>query len=226
MRISVIIPTLNEANHIGPLLSQLSAQDAFELIVCDGGSHDETVSIARSQGAMTLQSRPGRAVQLSTGAANATGEALFFLHADTVLPHDALAQIVRTLTKTPSASGSFCLAFAHNHPILRFYGACSRINSSWTTYGDQGLFMTRQTYDKIGGYRDLALLEDIDIQKRARRHGHFVKLPESLVTSPRRFLRDGIIKRQILNILIVCGYACGVSVAFLAKFYQPHAGGG
>ena len=86
--------------------------------------------------------------------------------------------------------------------------------------------MTRQTYDRIGGYGDLALLEDIDIQKRARRHGRYVKLPESLITSPRSFLRDGIIKRQILNILIVCGYACGVSVSFLAKFYRPHARGG
>jgi rSAM/selenodomain-associated transferase 2 len=226
MRISVIIPTLNEANHIGPLLSQLRSQKAFELIVCDGGSYDETVSIARSQGAITIQCRPGRAVQLSTGSANATGHALFFLHADTVLPNNALELIARTLTIAPSASGSFCLAFAHNHPILQFYATCSRINSSWTTYGDQGLFMTRQTYDKIGGYRDLALLEDIDIQKRARRYGRFVKLPESLITSPRRFLRDGIIMRQILNILIVCGYACGVSVPFLARFYRPHVRGG
>lgn len=226
MQISVVIPTLNEASHIGPLLSQLKAQGAFELIVCDGGSCDETMSIAHSQGAITIRSRCGRAAQLSTGATNATGEALFFLHADTVLPQNALAQIVRTLTKAPSASGSFCLAFAHHHPILRFYAACSRINSTWTTYGDQGLFMTRQTYDRIGGYRDLALLEDIDIQKRARHYGHFVKLPESLITSPRRFLRDGLIKRQILNILIMCGYACGVSVPFLAKFYQPRTRGG
>ncbi|MCE3013402.1 MAG: TIGR04283 family arsenosugar biosynthesis glycosyltransferase [Proteobacteria bacterium] len=214
---------MNEAEFIGPLLSQLRAQSAFEVLVCDGGSHDETLAITRSYGATIIQSDPGRSVQLAAGAASARGDSLFFLHADTILPRNALELIAANLAQNPTASGSFCLAFAHQNPALQFYAFCSQINCLWTTYGDQGLFMTRLTYDKIGGFRNMALLEDVDIQKRARRHGPFLKLPESLITSPRRFLRDGVIMRQLLNIIIIVGYTCGVPLPYLAEFYRPLA---
>jgi rSAM/selenodomain-associated transferase 2 len=221
MVVSVIIPTLDEADRVAPLISALQADGFEEIVVADGGSTDQTTTHAREAGAIVVGAPRGRGKQLRAGASAATGDCLFFLHADSHPPSGARRLIVETLAAPAVIAGSFCLAFDQRHPLLSFYASCSRLNHSLFTYGDQGLFMTRRAYEQSGGYSDAPLFEDVEIQRRLRRAGRFVKRPEPIVTSARRFLRDGVARREMASIGLLGLYHLGVSPERLERWYRP-----
>lgn len=220
MNISVIIPTLNEAAHLGRALASLRGQSVVEVIVVDGGSVDGTASLAHSMGAVVVRAARGRATQMNAGARRARGDVLLFLHADTQLPSGAVKLIERTLSRPGVIAGSFCLSFDHPHPILGFYAWLSRLNNRYCTFGDQGLFFRRPAFDALNGYREDPLMEDLEIQHRARPLGRFVKIPVPVRTSARRFREVGVVKQQLLNILLVTLYELGVSAQTLKRFYS------
>lgn len=189
--ISVIIPTLNEAASLGPLLAALACEPAaHEIIVVDGGSSDGTPDLARQAGIEPVAAPRGRGQQLAAGAALARGDVLLFLHADTVFPPGGLAAINRALREQPSApGGNFRILFDGGSDFAAwlndFYALIRRIG---LYYGDSGIFVRRDVYEAIGGVRPIALMEDYDLVWRLRRHGKAVCITDPpIVSSARRF---------------------------------------
>jgi len=221
MRVSVIIPTLDEAERIGALIAALKLQDFEEIVVADGGSQDATVERATAAGAVVISASRGRGHQLGAGARAASGDILFFVHADSVPPPGARRRTEASLEASGVSAGCFRLRFDGVHPLLGLYAFMSRINHGLFTYGDQGLFLLRSTYLRIGGYRDMPLFEDVDILQRLRRAGRIVKLSDAMVTSARRFLRDGVARRELLSAGLVALYHLGVSPQRLERWYRP-----
>ena len=220
--ISVVIPVLNESKTIGPCLRRLREQtEPHEVVVVDGGSSDHTLDIVDTfPGVKGLRcATAGRGTQMNQGAAAARGEILLFLHADTLLPPGGLLMIETLTARTGFVAGSFSLRFNYPNPLLRLYARFSRINHILFTYGDQGLFMTRPVFERVGGFKEIPLMEDVEIQKKLRKMGHFVKIHQPVITSARRFLLNGIIRQQLLNIGLVLLYHAGVYPGRLKNHY-------
>ncbi|MDJ0643938.1 MAG: TIGR04283 family arsenosugar biosynthesis glycosyltransferase [Erythrobacter sp.] len=221
MTISVIIPAINEADKIGrTLVDVLALDDEIEVIVVDGGSSDGTERIAADHGAIVKSSRPGRARQMNLGAELSTGDVLFFLHADTLPPPNATAAIAEALSDPKVAGGSFRIQFDLDHPVLRFSSWMSRINSPFCHYGDSGYFVRRQDFFELGGYRDIPILEDFDFLRRLSRERGMGIIEEPVMTSARRFVANGVVKLQLLGILIVWLYLMNVSPYALRRLYN------
>jgi len=220
--ISIIIPVLNESQIIGSCLLRLKKQiEPHEIVVVDGGSNDGTLDIVRTfSDVKWLCSPSGRGNQMNRGAEVAEGNLLLFLHADTCLPPKGLTRIETLMAQDGIVAGSFSLSFEEPDLFLKLYALFSRINHLLFTYGDQGLFMTRRIYELIGGFQEIPIMEDVEIQKRLRKMGRFVKIRPPVVTSARRFLTYGIIKQQFLNIGLVSLYHAGFSPFWLKRFYM------
>ena len=222
--ISVIIPTLNEDQSIAACLKRLyDHPQSFEVSVADGGRRDQTSKIVdRFPQVKQVFSNRGKGRQMNAGADLASGHILLFLHADTYLPPDGF-RLIRTAMSDPNViGGSFSLSFDYSNLFLKFYSLCSRINHILFTYGDQGLFVDRETFRAIDGYRDIPIMEDIDIQLKLRRMGKFKKIGTPVVTSTRRYLKYGVIRQQILNTVLVILYYSGISPAALKRFYPEN----
>ncbi len=220
--ISVIIPTLNEAGIIeSSLKNLLNHKGDFEVIVSDGGSSDGTLDIvSHLPHVKRVISARGRGRQMNEGAKLAGGDILLFLHADTCFPPCAFQMIEETMSEPLVVGGSFYISFNHHNLLLKVYSFFSRINHILFTYGDQGLFLRCATFRAIGGFKDIPIMEDVEIQMRLRSMGRFVKICEPVVTSARRFIRRGIIRQQILNTALVFLYHLGVSPLNLKRLYR------
>jgi rSAM/selenodomain-associated transferase 2 len=220
LRISVIIPTLNEAAALPSTLAAVAGLDGLaEVIVADGGSSDDTRSLAAPL-ATVICTDAGRGPQQAAGAALATGEVLWFLHAD-CLPDPAATRAIREALADPSvAGGNFTLQFAGSgraartltraYPWFRLLGLC---------YGDSGIFVRRESYDAVGGFRPLPLFEDIDLVRRIRRQGRFRRVRCGLTASARRFEHRNFagMFAQWTGLQIL--YWLGVSPSWLARRY-------
>jgi rSAM/selenodomain-associated transferase 2 len=222
--IDVVVPTLNEERTLGALLADLTRPreepDALTITVADGGSTDATREVtARFPVVRWVDAPRGRGAQMNAGARSSQGDILFFLHADTRPPAGAFAALRAALADPGVAAGSFPLAFDRDDPWLRLYSRCSRINHPLFTYGDQGLFLRRSDFAAVGGFPEIPLMEDVEIQRRLRRRGRFVKLREPVVTSARRFIRHGVVRQQLRNAALVLLYGLGVSPERLARVY-------
>jgi rSAM/selenodomain-associated transferase 2 len=219
--VSVIIPALNEARTIEFSLSNLLLQAGnFEVIVADGGSSDGTLEILnRFPQVKKVTSAKGRGHQMNEGAKIASGDIFLFLHADTRLPGDAFRMIREALSDSSASGGSFCLRFDHSHRFLWALSKLSRLNYPFATYGDQGLFLRSHTFRKIGGFNEIPIMEDLEIQKRLRGLGKFIKIKKPVVTSARRYLQNGILRQQILDTVLVTLYHLGVSPHILIRYY-------
>lgn len=222
--LSVIVPTLNEGGHLQPTLDVVRKPPDCEVIVADGGSLDDTLDIARQAGAKIVPSKPGRGAQLNAGAAEASGDILVFLHADTRLPED-FAGIVRDALRDPEiAGGSFALKFEPCPALLKI----NEITANWRTrlfhlpFGDQAIFVRSSLFRLLGGFPDLPLMEDVEFARRLRRAGRTVFLPIPVRTSSRRYL-DGYWRRNLINKVVFVGHIMGVEPARLARIYR-HGG--
>lgn len=218
--ISVIIPTLNEENYIGKSLEILQRhQLVSEIIVSDGGSKDKTCEVAKSfRKVKWLSSERGRGRQMNNGAAAADSEILFFLHADSQVCPQAIDSIPGVLNE--NIAGSCYLKFDSDNIILNFYSLMSKANINLFTYGDQGLFLMKDTFNKLGGFPEIPIMEDYEMTLRLRKNGNFIKLKHPVITSARRFERNGVVKQQIKNILLVIMYKLGFTPAFISRFYK------
>jgi rSAM/selenodomain-associated transferase 2 len=221
IKISIIIPALNEEEQIEAVLGGLVREAGVEVIVVDGGSADKTVLKARACGAKVISSRPGRGLQMNAGAARAKGDILLFLHADTILPADFAEQVARAAEIPGFAAGAFRFTIAAEGYALRiiefFANARARLFS--LPYGDQALFLPAQTFQALGGYRQVPLLEDVDLVRRACRLGRIVMAPGAVQTSPRRWQRLGAVQTTLVNQLIIIGFLLGISPFRLARWY-------
>lgn len=217
-RISVIIPTLNEQDHLPALLASVQRQrGVLEIIVSDGGSSDDTKAISLKNHANWVIGARGKGAQMNAGARIARGDFLVFLHADTILPENAFDEIPTLLSKFEA--GTFCMDFDDPGAVLKWYASFTRKNHPMFLYGDQGLFLSRNTFETLGGYAELPLMEDMDIIKRIRQRGRLVKSPVCITTSARRFKAEGVLWQQCKNILMVACFRMGISPETLKKFY-------
>jgi len=222
--ISVIIPTLNEARGIGALLEALAHEDtAHEVIVADGGSDDGTVTIARRLGASVLSTARGRGQQLVAGAAEARGDVLLFLHVDSVIPAGGLARIAHALVgQTALVRGNFRIHFDGDDNFSRWLdGFYVWIRKHGFYYGDSAIFVRRDVYDRLGGIRPIALMEDYDFVRRMEAAGETCCLRETpLQSSSRRFRGRHPVAIVWGWVVIHLLFHLGVSSAWLAWFYK------
>jgi len=220
--ISVIIPALNEEKNIRRCLHSVRRGFNVEAIVVDGGSTDDTSRIAALEGAKILESREGRALQMNHGAENATGELLLFLHADSELPPD-WDRHVRHVMKQPGVSlGHFRFALMGSIPGMRLveFGTNIRSRMLGRPYGDQGFFLAREVFDRLQGYPQVPILEDLYLVKKARKLGHIRQADAPLMTSGRRWIKHGIIKTTLINQAVLIAAAFGGDLGELKKAYR------
>ncbi|MGE3315647.1 MAG: TIGR04283 family arsenosugar biosynthesis glycosyltransferase [Planctomycetaceae bacterium] len=223
--ISIVIPTLNEEAQLDGALRHIANIPDIEVIVADGGSKDATIQIAKQYGARVVPVRAGRARQMNAGAAVASGETLLFLHADTRLPSDFRKQVCAALDSGSSA-GAFRLRIDDDGFGFRCieWGANLRSKFLQLPYGDQGLFVRASLFYQLGGFTELALMEDFEMCRRLRRHGDLFQASSAVTTSPRRWLDLGIVRTTVVNQLCVAGYLLGIPSERLARWYSARAG--
>jgi len=219
MKLSIVIPTLNEASHIESLLAQLSDENV-ELIVVDGGSDDQTVQRA-SVHAKLVYSSTGRAVQMNAGAAAASGDWLWFLHADTQLSQP-LNAYVDEITQSSSVWGRFNVRLDDARFMFRVIERLMNARSCFTSVatGDQGLFVDRRLFAELGGYPELPLMEDVALSKRLRKVMPVNCSSLSLITSARRWQQRGVLKTILLMWWLRLAYVVGVSPVRLRQWYR------
>ncbi|MGG6295496.1 TIGR04283 family arsenosugar biosynthesis glycosyltransferase [Leptolyngbya sp. AN02str] len=224
--VSVIIPVLNESATLANCLAYFRSVPEMEVIVVDGGSGDDTVAIAQSLGVQVMTSPPGRAHQMNAGAAIATGDTLLFLHADTRLPANAAQHIRQTLAQPGAIAGAFDLNIAGAGWGLRIveWGVYWRSRLLQLPYGDQAIFLSKQTFEKMGGFVPIPLMEDFDLVQRLKQWGSVAIAPAAVTTSARRWQTLGTLRTTLLNQGIVLGYYLGVSPETLARWYRDRKG--
>ena len=219
MKVSVIIPTLNESKVLGRTLRAIG--EGAEVIVADGGSTDDTRGVARDHGAMVVQTRPGRGLQMDAGSALASGEVLVFLHADTLLPPGWLGSVSGALSEREVVGGGFSLrvdSAKRRFRLLEFF-ANARSTLFFVLYGDQAIFARKDVFFRVGGFRKLPLMEDVDCVKRLRGAGRVVVLRDHVTTSPRKWLKNGIVRNTACNWLVLALYYLGVPPDRLYSLY-------
>ena len=221
-RISVIVPALNEADCIAASLESAQAGANVELIVVDGGSDDETRDIARARGAWVIESRQGRGCQMNAGAAEATGDVLLFLHADTCLPPGFDLHVREALASRWVVGGAFEVSIDGPTTALRLvqWGMNWRSRYARLPYGDQGIFVRADVFRKMGGFPDIAIMEDYELVRRLRRRGHFALVPARVTTSGRRWRTLGAWRATLLNQAVIAGYHLGVDPSHIATWYR------
>jgi rSAM/selenodomain-associated transferase 2 len=220
MRISIVIPTLNEAACLGETLRRLRAEEPHEVLVVDGGSTDDTCRIAATS-AQLLQGPRGRAAQMNLGAAQATGDALLFLHADCAPEAGALRAVADALGRRGVAAGCFRMTVAAAGLAYRLIDACAtaRVRLTGIVYGDQGLFVDRDRFRRLGGFPPLRLMEDVFLSTQLRRQGRVVVVPRRIFVSPRRWQRQGMLRQTVRNWVLTSLAAGGVHPDRLAPYY-------
>jgi len=219
--LSVIIPALNEENHIRQTLEHLGKASHGEVIVVDGGSTDNTVRVAEECGVRVISARPSRGGQMNAGASEASGDLLLFLHADTIVPDNFSSLIRQTMIDPEVVGGSFALKIQPSTLLLRYIER----NVTWRTklfrlpYGDQAIFVRASIFRLMGGFADIALMEDVEFVRRLRKIGRLAFIPFPVITSSRRYKKIGALRAILKNKLVLLGYYLKIPPSRLAKFY-------
>lgn len=221
--LSIVMPTLNAAPDLAAALPALVPGLAAEVVVSDGGSSDDTVKIAAASGARVVSGPAGRGGQLQRGAAAATGDWLLFLHADTWLEPGAAAVIVAYMADP--ANGARAAVFRFRLDDGDWRARCLEAVVRWRCrlfalpYGDQGLLISRALYDRVGGFRPLPLMEDVDLVRRLGRR-RLLFLAVAAVTSAARYRRRGYLRRMLRNLCSLTLYGLGVDPGRIKGFYE------
>lgn len=221
-KISIIIPTLNEGKNIKTTLASIQGSTNVEVIVVDGGSKDNTVEIAQSSGVKVITGYQNRACQMNGGAKNAMGDILLFLHADTLLPADFDTMIRTALQQPQIVAGAFSLRINAPQAGLRLveWGVKLRSKYLQMPYGDQGIFLTVDKFKDVGGFPELPIMEDFELIRYLKKIGKITFVPVAVITSPRRWLKKGVLQTTLINQLVIIAYFLGVSPQRLRSWYR------
>lgn len=224
MRLSIIVPMLNEATGLPCLLTRLSMlkSEGCEVLIVDGGSDDGCAELAARAGLQVLTSPRGRARQMNHGAAHATGDVLLFLHADTVLPEGATITVDQTMQSSGAVWGRFDVVIDGPHPMLRVVALLMNLRSRWTgiATGDQAMFVTRKAFDAVGGFPDQPLMEDIELSSRLLQFSRPACIDSAVLTSGRRWESHGIWRTILLMWRLRWAYWRGAPADELAQLYK------
>lgn len=222
-RLSIVIPVLDEARNLEALLPGLEVTcPGAEVVVVDGGSADGSREVVeRCRWARLVASPRGRALQMNAGAAAARGEALLFLHADTRLPTGAGAAILAALDDPAIVGGRFDVGFDNPRPAFRMIAALMNLRSrlSGICTGDQAIFVRRRTFEALGGYPDIPLMEDVELTRRLKRAGRLACLGHRVTTSARKWEREGLVRTIVLMWTLRWFWFCGVAPERLHRWY-------
>ncbi|GAB3641715.1 TIGR04283 family arsenosugar biosynthesis glycosyltransferase [Spirosoma arcticum] len=224
MTLSIVIPTLNEADTIGQLVADLQTHGSnslTDLLVVDGGSTDSTVEQARHAGARVVVSpQPGRANQMNYGATRTSGDVLYFVHADVRVHPDFINDIRQAITDGNDA-GCYRFRFASLHPLLRLNSYGTRFPGIMSRGGDQTLFITRTFFERLGGFRErYVIMEDFDIIVRIREMGRFCIIPKDVIVSARKYETNSWLRVQVANLTAFSLFFMNVSPTRIAQTYR------
>lgn len=225
MKISIIIPTLNEAENIGKLVAHLQkhgGRDLHEIIVSDAGSSDKTIQIAKNAGATIVNSEiRGRAFQMNAGAKFATGDILYFVHADALPPTEFVSEIQKAVSQNKKA-GCFRFRFDSNNKLLAVNAYCTRFNGMFSGGGDQSLYIQKELFNVLGGFDERhVIMEDFDLVKRLQRNGHRLHIiPNEAIVSARKYNNNSYLRVNLSNLLVFSLYKIGVQPTKLSILYK------
>lgn len=221
MRLSVIIPALNEAANIGHAIASAWTAGADEVIVVDGGSDDETALLAAGMNCQVLHSARGRAAQQNAGARTASGDVLLYLHADNWLSAGVAEQIDAALANPERVCGALRQKIEAKGPAYRLleWGNDLRVRLLGMPYGDQAIFVRRSAFEEVGGFPEVPLMEDVLLMQRLRRIAWPVLLSATVHVSPRRWKKNGVMRQTLRNWWLLARFAGGASPETLAKHY-------
>jgi len=224
MRVSIVTPTLNEERNVAARAVELRRQRGpWEWIVADGGSNDRTVVVAAECGALVVAAKRGRGAQLSAGAAAASGDIFLFLHADTSLPDGALDAVRSALGRSELVGGNFALRFDERGVAATLFAFIYRLQQRMmrTYFGDSAIFVRRGVYERLGGFPDVAILEDDAFVQRLERAGKTIRIPLTVATSGRRY-RGRPLRALLRWTAILLLHRSGIPAQRLARLYAPH----
>jgi len=221
--VSIVIPTLNEEFSIGQTLDALKGFDEnIEVIIVDGGSDDTTLVIAENYNVKILHSPRGRGTQLQAGANHATGEILWFLHADTVPAPDCVREMQRCLQNENVVGGNFTIRFDGERLAAKFLTwLYPNLRKIGLIYGDSAIFVRRDVYERIGGFASFPIFEDLDFIQKLKRTGEIITLPAVVTTSSRRFENKSFVLTFLRWTILQILYWLGVNPDTLLKIYFP-----
>ncbi|HED33302.1 MAG TPA: glycosyltransferase [Gammaproteobacteria bacterium] len=225
-KLSIIIPSLNEAAHIRRTLSALQTlrKNGHEIILSDGGSTDDTISLAESKVDICINSPRGRAAQMNAGAQYARGDILCFLHADTLPPQNIDAIIIQALNQSSKQWGRFDVRLTGKQFSFRIIERLMNLRSciSNIATGDQGIFVYRDIFNRLSGFAEIPLMEDIELSKRLRKISRALCIHKKpLITSSRRWEENGITSTVLLMWQLRLRYFLGTPESVLARAYNP-----
>lgn len=224
MKLSIIIPALNEAANIGQTIQRALELAPHEVLVVDGGSTDETRDIVADFDCRLIESPRGRSTQQNLGAIESTGDTLLFLHADCWLPPNAARQMERALQSSCVPGGVFCQRIDASGSTFRFMeaGNALRVCCTRLAFGDQGIFLRRDIFESLGGFPQIKLMEDVLLMRKLRDVGRLALLPGPLHVDARRWQKHGPFRQTLRNWLLLAAEQLGASPDQLARFYLPH----
>jgi len=220
--ISVIIPALNEEEHMGATLDSLLSGSHLEVIVVDGGSSDRTGAVASLKGARVLRSRPGRGIQMNAGAARALGGILLFLHADSLVTAGYDDEVRSLLNRKGIIAGAFNLDFDDASITMRMIaaGANARARFLGEPWGDQGLFLMKQAFLDAGGFPETPIMEDVLLVRKLKKMGEIAVSRSRVRTSSRRYREIGPLKTWIINRFAMAAFRSGVPLCRISSLYR------
>jgi rSAM/selenodomain-associated transferase 2 len=223
---SIIIPVLHEADRINSLIEHIHSQGfegGYEIIVVDGDPQGGTIKVIRDKQVIPIVAEKSRARQMNAGAAIARGEILIFLHADTGLPPGALKKVSKVLKNGKYVGGAFGLGIDSDRLFLKYIAARASLRSRLNRipYGDQAIYIRKNYFDKIGRFKEIPLMEDVELMRRIKKRGDKIFiLRDRVKTSARRWEKEGIFYTTLKNQVLISLYYLGVSPDKLAKYYR------
>ena len=221
MKVSIIVPTLNEELVLENTLTQIQQLSPHELIVSDGGSNDYTYRIADRFSHRVITGSAGRALQMNAGANEATGDLLLFLHADSRIEPESYRKMLEYMKNPKWIGGAFTLCIESGKWSLKLIALLANIRAKYfgVAYGDQGFFVRKEVFKDMNGFSPLPICEDLDFYYRLRKKGSVILLKEKAHTSPRRWINEGIFFTTVRNFIIAVLFGLGFPPHILTKWY-------